>query len=410
MTALGVWWDRTQVGELEQLTARTREYSFRYTSADRPISLSLPLGVGEFAPAQSRPFFEALLPEGTIRERVANQLRLAPSDSFGLLAALGRDCAGALQILESTRISETPSVSWLTAAELDELIDDLPRHPLGLEPGESRMRLSLAGVQNKAVLIRDADGSFGRPLNGMPSTHILKPERSDTGYPALATNEFFCMRLAARCGLSAASVELATIAGESCLVVERFDRDRIAWPPRRVHQEDLCQAIGITPDFKYQQPGWTVPSYRALGELLVRHSPSPGLDRLDSARAAVFHFLVGNADAHAKNISVLHGEHGVRVAPLYDVVSTAVYSDLNRDLALAIGDEFDSASIGPTQWADLAADFDLNPTQFTRARVELGTLAVERARTLRQEALDAGWHRPCVDVVVGTIESRTKQL
>jgi serine/threonine-protein kinase HipA len=395
---------------LDQLADDSREYTFRYADgADRPISVSLPLGVGEFAPARSRPFFEALLPEGAIRDRVASQLKLAASDSFGLLGALGRDCAGALQILESTRLSETPSVDWLSKEELDGLIADLPRHPLGLESGESRTRLSLAGVQNKAVLVRDADGRFGRPLDGMPSTHILKPELPGADYPALAANEFFCMSLASRCGLSAAQVELATLADERCLVVERFDRDRTAWPPTRIHQEDLCQALGITPDFKYQQQGWSVPSYRALAKLLDRFSPSPGLDRLAAATAAVYHFLVGNADAHAKNISLVHHDGGVRLAPLYDVVSTAVYPELNQGLALAIGDELDVSAIGPTQWRDLANDFGLNPGQFARTRAKLADDVSNAAAELRTQASAVGWHEPCLDGILETIAARASQ-
>jgi serine/threonine-protein kinase HipA len=94
---LGVYWDRTRVGELELVGEKTREYRFRYLTADRPISLSLPTDTTEFTPARSRPFFEALLPEGVVREQIASTLKLAASDSYGLLAELGRDCAGALQ-------------------------------------------------------------------------------------------------------------------------------------------------------------------------------------------------------------------------------------------------------------------------------------------------------------------------
>ena len=100
-------------------------------------------------------------------------------------------------------------------------------------------------------------------------------------------------------------------------------------PNRRMHQEDLCQALGLTPDFKYQKEGWRLPSFRALAELLEVNSLWPGLDRLAGAQAAVFHFLMGNADAHAKNISLLHVRDGMRLAPLYDVVSTAVYPSLD---------------------------------------------------------------------------------
>ncbi|HXP28915.1 MAG TPA: HipA N-terminal domain-containing protein [Solirubrobacteraceae bacterium] len=127
MTGLGVYWDGHQVGLLEREDARSREYSFRYTDTRRPISISLPTSRERFTASESRPFFEALLPEGALREQIAAQLRLPASDSFGLLAELGADCAGALQIVESPADMEQPSVRWLDDEQLASLIEELPR-------------------------------------------------------------------------------------------------------------------------------------------------------------------------------------------------------------------------------------------------------------------------------------------
>ncbi|HSZ12443.1 MAG TPA: type II toxin-antitoxin system HipA family toxin [Solirubrobacteraceae bacterium] len=404
--SLGVYWDGEEVGRLERIDERSREYAFRYTQTSRPISLALPVSQQSFSSAESRPFFEALLPEGTVREQIARQLKLAASDSFGLLAELGRDCAGALQILDAGRMPENPSIRWLEPRELDALIEELPRHPLGMHAGDQRLRLSLAGVQHKAVLVRDDSGRFGEPLDGMPSTHILKPELPNSDYPDLAANEYFCMRLAARCGLSSASVELVTLAARPCLVVERFDRETVSSQHRRLHQEDLCQALGLTPDFKYQRDGWRLPSYRALAELLDEHSPMPGLDRLAGAQAAVFHFLVGNADAHAKNISLLHVRGGVRLAPLYDVVSTAAYPELSNELALSVGDELDPSAITSIYWSDLASDFGLSASGFARVRRNLAEMVATEAARLRAQASAEGWHRPCVETILEVIAER----
>lgn len=408
--SLLVLWD-TEIGRLERTDERSREYAFRYTRLDaRPISLSLPVREEPFSPADSRPFFEALLPEGALREQIAQELRLAPSDGYGLLERLGRDCAGALQIVPVDAPPVAPAIRWLDARQLDELVEQLPRHPLGIRAGDRRLRLSLAGVQRKAVLARDDAGRFGEPLDGMPSTHILKPDPLDPELPGLAVNECYCMRLADRCGMLAAPVDLIEAAERPCLVVERFDRDRSTWPPTRVHQEDLCQALGLTPDVKYQHVDWQLPSYRALADLLDRHSPRPGVDRLFAARAAVFHFLVGNADAHAKNVSLLHGPEGVRLAPLYDVVATAAYPHLGTDLALAIGEELDPARIGVAQWSDLARDFGLHPGAFAQARNALAERALAEARALCDEARAEGWHHPVVDRIVDTISARAAQL
>ncbi|HEX3392844.1 MAG TPA: type II toxin-antitoxin system HipA family toxin [Solirubrobacteraceae bacterium] len=403
---LGVYWDGREVGLLRRVSERNRDYTFSYTDTSRAISLSLPTARPSFESAETRPFFEALLPEGAVREQVAAQLKLAASDSFGLLSEIGGDCAGALQIVEAERVSEVPTVAWLDQQDLDQLVDELPRYPLGLHGGDRRLRLSLAGVQAKAVLVRDSDGWFGKPLDGMASTHILKPERTGGEYPGLAANEHFCMLLATRCGLSAAPVALQSIAGRPCLIVERFDRDLSSWPPRRIHQEDLCQALGITPDFKYQHEGWRLPSYRALAGLLDEHSPAPGVDRLAGALSAVFHYLVGNADAHAKNVSLLHGDDGVRLAPLYDIVCTAAYADLDTNLALGIGDEFDPEKITSLHWADLAADFGLSARAFERARGKLVERVVEQASVLPEQARRDGWHHDCLDRILDVIAER----
>ena len=403
---LGVFWDGQQIGRLTRTEERSRDYSFEYTDPSRTISLSLPARQEHFIPAETRPFFEALLPEGAVRDQMASQFKLAASDSYGLLAELGRDCAGALQIVAQKRMSDPPAVRWLSAEELDKLIEDLPRHPFGVRPEDGRLRLSLAGVQRKAVLVRDEEGRFGEPLSGMPSTHILKPDLPGCEDSNLATNEYFCMKLADRCGLPVANVELMSIAGRSCVVVERYDRDRTRWPPGRVHQEDLCQALGLTPDFKYQRPGESVPSYRALADLLDAHSAQPGVDRLNAARGAIFNLIVGNADAHAKNISLLHENGGVALAPMYDLVSTAAYPQLTDELSLSIGDEFDPARVSLAEWGDLAIDLHLQPRAFGRERRRLASLIAEEALALRDEALQGQWHHETLDAIVDLVETR----
>jgi serine/threonine-protein kinase HipA len=408
--SLVVHWDSEEIGRIDRVDENTREYDFRYTNASRPISLALPIRDKSFSPAESRPFFEALLPEGETRERIAGQLRLAASDSYSLLAALGGDCAGALQILDVESSPASPNVEWLNADGLDALIQELPRHPLGIAAEDERLRLSLAGVQHKAVLLRDRDGRFGKPLGGMPSSHILKPELPGSGYPGLARNEFFCMRLAARCGLAVARVELIAPAGRPCLVVARFDRSADGPPFSRLHQEDLCQALGLTPDFKYQKQGWRLPSYAELARLLDEHSLAPGLDRLAAARAALFNFLIGNADAHAKNFSLLHLDRGVRLAPLYDLVSTAAYPELSTELSLSIGDELDPDAIAHVQWLDLTHDLGLRPAAFERERSRLAERIDAEASALRRQALDEGWHHECIDTTLDVIAARLPRV
>ena len=183
------------------------------------------------------------------------------------------------------------------------------------------MRLSLAGAQPKLPVVID-DGQVALPLNAVtPTTHILKPEPEH--FPGLVANEAFCMRLARAAMLPVAHVETAvTITGLPYLIVERYDRDLTSDPIRRLHQEDVCQALGIPADSKYQAEGG--PSVRETVELLRRATGVPAHELPRLWEALVFNWLIGNCDAHGKNFSLLYDAGAPTLAPLYDLVSTTV--------------------------------------------------------------------------------------
>ena len=288
------------------------------------LSLSLPLTAERYTDGVVRPFLDGLLPEGSPRRAVADDLNLKASDTFGLLSALGRDCAGAVVIQPADDppppLPTTAAAERLTDPDLAELIANLRTAPLGVT---DRVRLSLAGVQEKLVLARMSDGSWGRPVDGTPSTHILKPELAE--YPKTVENEAFCMRLAKHLHLDVASIETTVIDGRKLVIVERFDRivhgDGAV---ERLHQEDFCQATGTPPAKKYQEDGG--PSLRRIAEILQAVSTDDSLDVL--LRAVTLNVLIGNGDAHAKNFSLLHEPLGaLRLAPLYDLLSTMHYGD-----------------------------------------------------------------------------------
>jgi serine/threonine-protein kinase HipA len=226
----------------------------------------------------------------------------------------------------------TPPPATTTTAESVEddelagLIDNLRTAPLGVG---GRVRVSLAGVQEKLILTRLLGGQWGRPVDGTPSTHILKPDIR--GFPQAVENEAFCMRLARHLGLPVAEVETITIRGRALLVVSRYDR--VVDPDghvERIHQEDFCQATGNPPDRKYEEDGG--PPLRTIARMLSNIDPNSLATLL---RAVTLHVLVGNGDAHAKNYSLLHELSGaLRLAPLYDVMSTHFYND--NDLAMYI--------------------------------------------------------------------------
>jgi serine/threonine-protein kinase HipA len=326
---LAVWLYGDQVATVDQERGRPR---LMYTEAALDsyplgtplLSLSLPVRVERFPQGTVRPFLDGLLPEGESRKAIARDVGVAPNDTYGLIRALGRDCAGAVVIQPADEpppvAPTTTTAEPLDAEEIDSLVRDLRNAPLGVG---GRVRISLAGVQEKLVLTRMPDGHWGRPVDGTPSTHILKPEIA--AFPLTVENEAFCMRVARHLGVDVASVETTVIAGRKLIVVERYDR-RVDddGSVTRIHQEDFCQALGIPPETKYEEDGG--PSLSRIARTLAAVAAPDSLERF--LAAVVANALVGNGDAHGKNFSLLHDEWGaLRLTPLYDVLSTLYYGD-----------------------------------------------------------------------------------
>ncbi len=325
---LAIWLYGTKVATVEEDRHRLRLIytpdALQSFPAGTPLlCLKLPLSAERYPNGLTRAFLDGLLPEGDARRAIADDFGLRADDTFGLAQALGRDCAGAL-VIQPDDEPAPPQPTTRTAEPLSEdvlatLVDNLRNAPLG---ADRRVRISLAGVQEKLILTRMPDGTWGRPVGGTPTTHILKPEIR--GYPHTVDNEAFCMRLAKHLGLKVAEVETTTIAGRHLIVVTRYDRKvEASGAVERLHQEDFCQASGTPPHNKYQEDGG--PSLRQIAGILQATDPD-GLNALLSA--VTLHVIVGNGDAHAKNFSLLHDQSGtIRFAPLYDVMSTLFYGD-----------------------------------------------------------------------------------
>ena len=285
------------------------------------LSVGLPIG-SPIGPRDLRglDFFENMLPEGPALERMAAFAGVRPVDTYGILAAFGHDCAGAIMVIpdeERPGGGGTSGYSAMTPGDLQRVISALDVIPLGAAP-ERGFRPSLAGLQRKALVGRAGDGTWQFPYGDAPSTWILKPD----GPHAMAANEATCLRLAAACGLPVPEAELLYVAGLPVLAVKRYDRQdaRAGGIPVRVHQEDGCQATATPPGVKYEEQGG--PALRDFADV-IRNFGDPR-DVTHLLRRTTFNMAVGNADAHAKNFSVLHepGIPAVRLAPLYDVLST----------------------------------------------------------------------------------------
>jgi serine/threonine-protein kinase HipA len=296
------------------------------------LSVGLPLTPEAYTAGPTRAFLDGLLPEGSVRAAVAQRLAIDEQDTFALAEALGRDCAGAIVILpksapppaEPSSLRATP----LTDDEVVRRITELPQKPLGIDGG---LRLSLAGVQDKLVLVKLPSGEWAEPTDGTPTTHLLKPQGDR--FARLVENEAFCMKFGLHLGVSVANVAIETIGSVRLLAVERFDRQPGEGVISRVHQEDMCQALSRPVTQKYEDRGG--PSLRDIAAVLQGTARASDLEAF--LRALVINLLIGNCDAHGKNFSLTHTRSGeIRLAPLYDLVSTLFYPELERHLAMSV--------------------------------------------------------------------------
>lgn len=381
------------------------------------LSYSLPVREGSYSNSQCRPYFDGLLPEGALRDTIARSLGSSPDNTFSLLEELGGDCAGAVVLrAEDAQPDDVGHpVRWLSDDELREKLENLEQAPLGVDP-EGGIRLSLAGAQPKLVAIRDPAGRIGLPRGAMPSNVILKPAQA--AYDELVTNEAFCLKVAQSAGAETATARVEQLVGVETLVVDRFDRTfdndgRLI----RLHQEDFCQALSRLPREKYEHEGG--PAFRDL-IATVRTLRTPGLAGAETElwRALLLNFLLGNADAHAKNYSLLSYEreldgqvfYDIRLAPLYDIVSTAVYPNLTRDIAMSIGGTFDPDEVDFDRFREEARLSDLGGAEPARLVRVVGEQIVNCARATRDLARAEGWHRGLIDRIVEVCEARAAQL
>ena len=368
-----------------------------------PLSHSLPLRKERFNRNECRGFFAGVLPDESKREVIAKNLGISARNDFAMLEQIGGECAGAVTFIPTGESLPDRNYSYreLTSDKLAEILRLLPRRPL--MAGEDGVRLSLAGAQDK-IAVHVSNNQISIPLGGAPSTHILKPAIEH--FEGIVFNEFFCMKLAHAVGLHAAKAEVGKVEGIDYLLVERYDRTLLknssgAESLEREHQEDFCQALGIMPDNKYQNEGG--PSLKQCFALLRELSSAPVIDLQRLLDAVILNFLIGNHDAHGKNFSLLYGSE-TRLAPLYDVLSTAYYPDLAKKMAMKIGGEYVSDKVFPRQFDQLADEAGL-AKPIVKRRVQ------ELAETALSKTSDMIMKHPTTKAVAALVQSRcTKTL
>ncbi len=396
------------------LGPRGRGIRFTYTrealenEALPALSLSLPKEPEPFADSKAGPFFRNLLPEQAYRRLIAAAAGTTPENSLALLGAIGGECPGAVSIWPAdTRPPETPEYRTMSAEELVGLFT--LGDPSALANAVARGRLSLPGVQEKIALFRKDDGSWHLPRNGAVTSHILK--QAAPVFANLLENELFCMALAAHSGLQ---VPTTGLPGHEVrvLCVERFDRlpslEPAGSPRLKLHQEDFCQILRTEPDRKYEFDGG--PGLKKCADVIRRHSGLPAADLERLVRWVGFNYLIGNEDAHAKNLALLYLDDGLRLTPHYDLVSTEVYPELQRNLAMKIGGANDIRNVQWNDWKRFARALRL-PASGVKARLSEQMEAV--LGSLHSTAVfcaDAFGDCPIYQSIIGICERRADQL
>jgi len=402
---LEVWLFADRVGSLYLTEGRL---NFRYNPdwLSRPdavtLSSSFPLQAEAFDDHQTRPFFAGLLPEGQLRRLIAQRFQVSRQNDFALLDHIGGECAGAVTLLAPGQALSRPApgndVQWLSDEEIITVLDELPHQPM--LAGKEGLRLSLAGAQDKLPVIFDG-ARVGLPLDGTPSSHILKPAirtLEDT-----VTNEGFCLALAEVMQLKPARSKVHSVLGRQFLLVERYDRFIDAQGHRqRLHQEDFCQALGVVPEMKYQHEGG--PDLAQCFDLVRRMTRPSAPHVLRLLDYVIFNALIGNHDAHAKNFSLLRAGKSAVLAPLYDTLSTAVYPALTHKMAMKIGGKYTFSEVQARHWDQFAEAVRLGKAQARKRVLALAKSLPTSARELHSQDGFAG--HAVAERIVTLIEQR----
>jgi serine/threonine-protein kinase HipA len=391
----------------------TYDRTWRDADEAYPLSLSMPLAAAEHGPAVVEPFLWGLLPDNeSVLDRWARKFQVSARNPFALLANVGEDCAGAVQFVRPERLDEVQSgaadkVEWLDETEIAGRLRALREDHAAWRLPRDTGQFSLAGAQPKTALLFD-NGRWGIPSGGLPTTHILKPPTGH--FDGHAENEHVCLALARALGMPAADSRVERFGEEIAIVVERYDRVRLGNEIVRVHQEDMCQALAVSPTRKYQNEGG--PSVAAIVELLRTHSSERADDIETFIDAIGFNWLIAGTDAHAKNYSLLsNGGPRVRLAPLYDVASILPYDfDIRKiKLSMTVGGEYGLQDVGPRQWRKLAKEVRIDEGRLIDRLVAMAEQVPDAVGDIRAAVRRDGLDQPVVERLETRLVERAKE-
>lgn len=351
-TSLGLYMNNVRVGSLKKLPTGAMQFNYEpswiVSPTAIPLSTSLPLAPKTYSGDVVINYFDNLLPDNDgIRKALAQRMALKSQEVYDLLAAIGRDCVGAVQLIPT---DEEPSLETgiqsvpISDKEIEKILKSLKSFPLGVRPGDD-FRISIAGAQEKTAFLK-VKNAWHVPKGSTPSSHIFKVQmgmiQDGIDMTKSIENEWLCMQICKEFGLPTANCEIQDFGETRALVVERFDREFTDGKVLRYAQEDFCQVFGISPAAKYENKGG--PGIVQIVDALTR-SDNPNEDKATFLKSQIVFWLLGAIDGHAKNFSVFLVPQGIKLTPLYDVMSA--YPPIRKRqleyekaaLAMAVGDK-----------------------------------------------------------------------
>ncbi|SCB51224.1 serine/threonine-protein kinase HipA [Bradyrhizobium yuanmingense] len=409
--------DGTEVGRVrsEARGRLTFVYDNAWRNAERayPLSLSMPLAAEEHGPATVQSFLWGLLPDNEqVLERWAKKFQVSARNVFALISNVGEDCAGAIQFvtpdrLGSLKTGKDDKIEWLDKSEIANRLRVLREDHAAWRLPSDTGQFSLAGAQPKTALVLK-DNKWGIPSGRIPTTHILKPPTGH--FDGHAENEHICLQLARELGLPAAETKVMRFEQEIAIVVERYDRQVSGNDIIRVHQEDICQAMGIPPTKKYQNEGGPTPA--DVVELLRTYSTDREADLETFVSALVFNWLIGGSDAHAKNYSLLLASGAlVRLAPLYDIASILPYDHVDQrkiKLAMKVGGEYKLDQIGLRQWQKFARETRVDADVLIATLNSMAGQIPDLVADIRTRAQKEGLENAVIERLATALSTRAK--
>jgi serine/threonine-protein kinase HipA len=405
--------DGREIGSVHYKNSRL---SFVYRESWRadpdayPLSLSMPLGSAEHGHARIEALLWGLLPNNErVLENWGRRFQVSLRNVFRLITHVGEDCAGAVQFVSPERFetlqkeSASREIQWLSEADVAERLRALRVDHSQWRSAQDLGQFSLAGAQPKTALLFERK-RWGVPSGRVPTTHILKPPTGE--WDGHAENEHFSLRLARAAGLIVPNSTVQRFGDEVAIVIERYDRIRQGDRWSRIHQEDMCQALGLHPTRKYESDGG--PNAAKIVELLRAQSSSPQQDVLSFVDSIIFNWLIAGTDAHAKNFGLLLGSNGtVRLAPFYDLASVLPYRTIpieKAKLAMKIGGEYRLRNIGSRNWQKFAVELRLDGAELSKRIEDMAVSLSDHTTEIEKELESEGLSH----VTIGRLAARVR--